>query len=265
VPATITKQRANDLDFHVELSGSGDPLVLVHGGWGSTARWALIVDGLAESFHVVNYDRRGHGHSQNSAVPPTRLDQEDDLAGLIEGLGIGPANLVGSSFGGSIVLSLAARRPDLVRTVSAHEPPLVDFAADDADVRRAVADFRASMEMVKAGRNEDASREFVERVALGPGGWELTPPEVKAMMISHARAVAGEQADPNWGAADLSEIACPVLLTRGDSSPAWFAPLTEAVSAAIPHAEVTTIAGAGHVPHVTHTAEYVELLTRFAS
>jgi len=264
MPATISRVPVNGLDFHVEQSGSGDPLVLIHGGWGSTARWALIVDGLAESFRVDNYDRRGHGQTEAGPVAPTRREQEDDLAALIEELGVAPAHLVGSSFGGSIALSLAARRPDLVRSVSAHEPPLIDLVPNDPDVQRATDDLAYSVAIVEEGQPERAAAEFVERIVLGPGGWDMMPPEVQTMMIHNAPAFAGEQRDPKWASADLGGIACPVLLTRGDSSPVWFAPLMEAVSAELPAAEVATIAGAGHVPHVTHAAEYVELLTRFA-
>jgi pimeloyl-ACP methyl ester carboxylesterase len=265
MPATISHVPVDGREFHVEQSGSGDPLVLIHGGWGSTARWALIVDGLAESFHVVNYDRRGHGHSQASLVPATRRDQEDDLAALIEGLDIAPARLVGNSFGASIALSLAARRPDLVRSVAAHEPPLADLAADHPAIRQARADMATSIALIHEGRREAAAIAFVETLVLGPGGWDQMPQEVQAMMVRHADTFAGEQDDPEWAAADLDGIACPVLLTAGDQSPAWFGPATAAVHEAIPHADLVTIPGAGHVPHITHPAEYVELLTRFAA
>ena len=263
--ATTTLERANGIGFHVEQSGSGDPLVLIHGGWGSTARWALIVDGLARSFHVVNYDRRGHGGSESTAIPATRIDQEDDLAGLIEALGIGPAHLVGSSYGGAMALSLASRRPDLVRSACVHEPPLPALAPDHPDVAAAMDDFDELVALIHSGERERAARGFAERVAMGRGAWAHMPDAVKQLMVAHADTFAGEMADPDWTRADLTGIACPVLITRGDSSPGWFAPLADAAAAAIPHAELVTIAGAGHVPHVTHADEYVELITSFAA
>jgi pimeloyl-ACP methyl ester carboxylesterase len=266
VPATTSPQRVNGLNFHVEESGSGEPLVLIHGGWGSTARWALIVDDLAESFHVVNYDRRGHGRSENSDVPPTRLDQEDDVVGIVEALGVGPVHLVGSSFGGAMALSLALRRPDLVRSVCVHEPPLLAYAGDHPDVQHVLDDMNAIAALVRTGQREKAARECVERIMLGPGAWELTPQAVKDSMVAHADAFAGEMLDPNWTIVDdLDQIQAPVLLTCGDQSPAWFAPVIAGLREALPQAEVLTIEGSGHVPHVTHPEEYVEVLTRFAS
>jgi pimeloyl-ACP methyl ester carboxylesterase len=265
MPIATSPLNVNGLDFHVEQSGSGDPLVLIHGSWGSTKRWSLIVDDLARSFHVVNYDRRGHGGSASSAEPATRIDQENDLAGLIEQLGIAPVHLVGSSFGAAMALSLAARRPDLVRSVCAHEPPFIGFAADHPAVVRASGEMAELVGLIEAGERERAARGFVERIAIGPGSWPMMPDEVREQMVRHADTFAGEMRDPAWGSASLDGIDCPVLITCGDGSPAWFTPTTAAAVDAIPHASLLAIAGAGHVPHVTHPDEYAEVLTRFAA
>jgi pimeloyl-ACP methyl ester carboxylesterase len=93
--------------------------------------WALIEEDLARRFRVVSYDRRGHAGSGDGAEPGSRRDDEDDLAALIEALGLAPANVVASSFGTSIALGLVARRPELFRSLCGHEPPLLSLAADD--------------------------------------------------------------------------------------------------------------------------------------
>ena len=266
MPATSSPQRVSGIDLHVERSGSGDPLVLVHGSWGSTARWALITDELARSYDVVSYDRRGHsGSSRSTAARPTRRDHEDDLAALIEQLGIAPAHVVGSSYGGAVALSLAARRPDLIRSVSAHEPPLVAFGGDDPSVARADEQMAQIAELIEAGDSEGGARAFLERIALGPGAWDMLPPELTGEMVRNAHTFAAEQRDRAGGSADLSTIECPVLLTRGDASLEWFTPIVAGLVEAIPHASLETIAGSGHAPHLTHPDEYVELITRFAA
>ena len=160
------------------------------------------------------------------------------MAGIIEALGVGPAHVVGSSFGASIALSLASRRPDLVRSVAAHEPPLTALAPDDSRVKAAAAEMAAVVALIGDGEREAAAQQFVHRIALGPGAWDTLPLEVQVAMVKHAPAVAAEQRDPAWASADLSGIACPVLLTRGDSSLPWFAPLVDAVQAELPQAEV---------------------------
>src|SRR5204863_532631 len=80
-------------------AGSGDAVVLVHGSWNQRQAWTFFVPELSSSFRVVSYDRRGHGESTARPTEGTRLDDVADLAGLIDGLGIGPAYVVGNSYG----------------------------------------------------------------------------------------------------------------------------------------------------------------------
>jgi pimeloyl-ACP methyl ester carboxylesterase len=95
---------ANDLELNYDLAGSGETLVLVHGGWSDPNDWQAVVPELARSFRVVAYDRRGHGRSERG-VQGSRRDQEDDLAALIERLGAEPANVTGTSFQALITLA----------------------------------------------------------------------------------------------------------------------------------------------------------------
>jgi pimeloyl-ACP methyl ester carboxylesterase len=85
-------------------------------------------------------------------------------------------------------------------------------------------------------------------------------------MVDSAPAFVAEQADPAWADIDLDalvDIARPLLLTRGDMSPSWFAPIVAQLAAAIDAAEVHTLEGAGHAPHLTHPGEYVAAVTAF--
>ncbi|MGH2979090.1 MAG: alpha/beta fold hydrolase [Solirubrobacterales bacterium] len=175
----MARVRVNDVQLFYEEVGEGDPLVLVHGGWVDHSTWGLVVPGLAESFRVVAYDRRGHGQSEHPDPHGPRRDQEDDLAELIGALDCAPAHVVANSFGGSIALGLAARRPELFRSLGAHEPPLMTAFADDPELRPlaqdALASIRSVNELLEAGDVAAATRVFVEQVALGPGTWELVP------------------------------------------------------------------------------------------
>lgn len=257
-------ETTTSLQLHTQQRGTGEPLVLVHGSWGSHKRWALVEEALAESFRVVTYDRRGHGHSEFGDPSASRRDEENDLAALIEDLGAGPAHVIGNSFGGSVALGMASRRADLVRSVSVHEPPLADLAPDDELVAGALATIDEVVAEIHGGAPEDAARMFVERIALGPGGWAMLPLELQQEMVRNAGAFAREQRAPDARAAELSGLDCPVLITAGQASPAWFAPIVAALQAEVSEAAVLTILGSGHVPHITHPGEYVEVLTRFA-
>jgi pimeloyl-ACP methyl ester carboxylesterase len=81
------------------------------------------VPGLARTFQVVTYDRRGHSRSERLATQGSVEKDVADLALLIDSQGLQPAHVVGNSFGASIALKLAAARPDLVASLAVHEPP----------------------------------------------------------------------------------------------------------------------------------------------
>jgi pimeloyl-ACP methyl ester carboxylesterase len=263
----VPLREINRVRLLVEESGSGDPLVLVHGSWSDREVWALIEDDLARRFRVVRYDRRGHTGSEDSAEPGSRRDDEDDLAGLIEALGLAPAHVVANSFGSSIALGLAARQPELFRTLCAHEPPLVSVVADDPAVATFGIALSPVLELIGRGEREAAAREFVE-VILGPGSWAMLPEGDRATMVRNAGTFAGEALDPAWADIDLdalSGISLPVLFTQGDQSPPVFAAITARLSAATRGAEVRTLPGAGHLPHRTHPADYVAAISRFTA
>jgi pimeloyl-ACP methyl ester carboxylesterase len=258
----------NGVRLLVEESGAGEAILLVHGSWDDRQTWALVEEDLARRFRVVSYDRRGHTGSEDSVEPGSRRDDEDDLAGLIETLGLAPANVVANSFGGSIALGLAARRPELFRTLSAHEPPLMSLAADDPVVAQTGEAIRPVLELIERGEAEAAARDFVENIALGPGAWEMMPSEERASMVGNAQTFAGEALDPEWTSIDidaLSGVTFPVLLTQGDQSPPFFSKVIARLEEAMDSAEVRTLPGAGHVPHMTHPAEYVGVISRFAA
>jgi pimeloyl-ACP methyl ester carboxylesterase len=256
----------NTIELHYEVSGSGETVVLVHGGWSDRNNWRPVVPGLAESFTVVAVDRRGHGLSARG-VQGTRRDQEDDLAALIESLAGGPVKIVGTSFGGSIAIGLASRRPELVQTVIAHEPPLIGLVADDAevpDLQGVQASMGAVLARINDGDAEGAARQFVEEIALGPGAWEVLPPPLRATMLDTAPALILEQRDEEWADIDPAALAgmeCRVLLTQGDQSPAWFRSIIAELSNAIEGAEVHTYRGAGHAPHLTHPTAWLSHVT----
>ena len=261
----VTLVEVNGLRLEAQESGTGHPLVLVYGSWDDRRVWALIEDDLARSFRVISYDRRGHGGSEDSQEPGSRRDDEDDLAGLMEALDLGPAHVVGNSFGASIALGLAARRPELFDALCAHEPPLMSLAADDPIVAEVGERVTSVVEQIERGQAEAAAWDFMENIAM-PGAWEMMSPEERAAMVGLADTFAAEQRDPAWADIDLdslSGIRFAVLLTQGAESPPFFSKIIARLSEVIQGVEVSTLSGAGHVPHMTHPAEYVAALSGF--
>jgi pimeloyl-ACP methyl ester carboxylesterase len=193
-----------------------------------------------------------------------------DLAALIEHLGLGPAWVVGNSFGASITLRLAGQRPELFRGLVAHEPPLFALLGDDPALAPMLAEvgrrIQAVVARITAGDHAGATEQFVETVALGPGTWAGMPPEVRQTMIENAPTFLDEARDPETLAFDLASVrgfSRPALLTLGDQSPPAFAPVVARLAKALPRVEVRTIPGAGHIPHATHADAYAAAVTAF--
>lgn len=266
----MATDKVNGVLLRYELSGAGEvPLVLVHGSWGSHRNWDLVVPKLAESFRILTYDRRGHSESERPTGQGSICEDVDDLAGLIEHLELAPAYVVGDSRGAAITLRLIGERPDLLRGVIAHEPPLFSLVADDPAIAPlldgAIKRVRAVTERIASGDHAGAAEEFCE-VALGPGAWAQLPRAIQERMIENAPTFLDEENDPEAGALDLASIKAfrrPTLLTTGDRSPPMFGPVIAKLAEVLPRAERLTYSGAGHIPHATHPKAYTEATTAF--
>jgi pimeloyl-ACP methyl ester carboxylesterase len=110
----------NGLRMYYEIHGAGEPLVLLHGSFGAIDLWGPILTTLAEHHQVIAVELQGHGHTADILDRPLSYEQmADDVAALMEHLGIAQADGVGYSMGGITGLQLAIRHPDRVRKLVA--------------------------------------------------------------------------------------------------------------------------------------------------
>ena len=255
-------------DLHHDLLGdTGSPIVLVHGAWVDSTSWRLAAPGLAATHRVVRYDRRGHSRSAGPDVRHgSRAVHEQDLATLIETLDLGPVHLVGSSYGASIALAVAARRPDLVRSVVAHEPPLIDAARPGTELAELLARVTTLIELVVAdlvsGRHERGAIRFIEELVLGPGSWFTLAAPTRHAIVANAPTFLDVVGDRDWGVIPVPDCSVPVLLTDGGVSPRWLPGIVAAlVESHYSHADHHTFERAGHAPHLTHHEQLVAAIT----
>jgi pimeloyl-ACP methyl ester carboxylesterase len=107
--------QVNSLELYYETHGTGEPLILLHGGLGSTDMFAEILPMLAEGRQVIAVDLQGHGRTADIARPLSTVSMADDIAALITHLGFENADVMGYSMGGGAALRTAIQHPDLVR------------------------------------------------------------------------------------------------------------------------------------------------------
>ncbi len=263
--------QANGVNLYYEMSGDhGDPMVLIHGTWGDHLRWQKVVPGLAKNFRVLTYDRRGHGQSEKSPTQGTAEEDAADISSLLEQLGLAPAHFVGTSFGATVSLKLAVKRPAVIRTLIIHEAPLFDLLANDPSYTVMLTELRRRRGVVlralELGDNVGGACLFVETMASGPGQWNSMSLAVREIFINNAENFLDESKDPLGASIDLaalSQFEKPALLTTGGKSQPFFKPVVKIVAKAIKASKIENYPDDGHTPHISNPDEFVKRTTAF--
>jgi pimeloyl-ACP methyl ester carboxylesterase len=110
----------NGLKMYYEIHGSGKPLVLLHGSFGTAGGWATVLPTLAKSRQVIVIELQGHGHTADRDRPLTYEQMADDTAALLGRLKVKDADVFGYSMGGTVALAVAIRHPELVKRVATY-------------------------------------------------------------------------------------------------------------------------------------------------
>jgi pimeloyl-ACP methyl ester carboxylesterase len=159
----------NGISLYYETRGSGRPLVLLHGGLGSGEMFGPALPALARGHQVIAVDLQGHGRTADIDRPIDVRLMADDIAALIDHLGLDRPDLVGYSLGGGVALQVAAKHPSKVRrlvTASVNIRPDAIYPAireQQGQVSAAAADFMKDTPMYQlyqrvAPRPEDFPR-----------------------------------------------------------------------------------------------------------
>src|SRR5438094_3002067 len=109
----------NGIKLYYETHGAGRPLILLHGGLGSGEMFGPVLPQLAKSHQVIAVDLQGHGRTADIDRPIDVRLMADDIAALIDHLGLKKPDLVGYSLGGGVAIHPAAKYPAKVRRLVA--------------------------------------------------------------------------------------------------------------------------------------------------
>ncbi len=250
-------ERPRNIELACRTSGSGPPLVLVHGVAADGSTFRLLEPLLAPHFTVVTVDRRGRLGSGDEGE--YSLESEfDDLVEVVEALPK-PATVFGHSFGANVALGAALRTSRVERLVL-YEP------GAPGDVR---PEFVSELEaLVAAGKPQAAMRLVVSEFTSFPEEWldDLleTPQWQDRLAYAHTlpREVRAYLAHEYVG---LCHLDVPTLLLVGSESASGELPKARALADVLPSARVSVLAGAGHVGPVTHPAVLADEILRFSA
>lgn len=252
---------APDEHLYYEVRGAGEPVVLIHGGFGDRRMWDDQFDVLAREFRVVRYDHRGFGRS---TPPDTTYSPARDLELLLDHLDIDSAHVVGNSLGGSLAIAFALLHPERVRSLT-----VVAAGADGYEYPQAEIDsIMAVVEAMQAGRSEEALQRWLANPMLAvantmPGVRE----RVQRMVRDNARiwtmaAWPEERVDPP-ASRRLGELDVPTLIVVGDRDAASVRLFADSTAQAIRGAERVVMEGTDHLPQMERPEEFNRVLIDF--
>ena len=258
---TVTSADGTTIAF--KRTGSGPPLVLVHGGACDHRFWELADVRPALADHCTAYAMDCRGVGESGDANQYELDREfEDVAAVVDTIDE-PVTLLGHSSGALLSLEAALRTDDLHKLVL-YEPPIT--VGDHRLYDEAVL---AEMErLLDEGENEQVLVLFLREIA------QSTPEEI-----------AEQRAAPNWrelvdaahvwprsvravgayefDAARFGTMTTPTLLLSGSESPQFLRDVTEPISDALPNSRIVTFDGHGHEAMLTATDRFVDEILAF--
>lgn len=184
----------------------------------------------------------------------------------------GPQDLVGHSFGATVVLALAAQRPDLVRSLVLFEPVyfgLLNDAGHEA-YNSSMAQERPFNDAIERGDMMAAAEAFLTRWGL-PAEWDAMPDLAREVMANRMWLIPAQSDGiindgPKRMKLDaIRNLDVPTLVMHGENSPEIMEAITDVITSALPNGHADVLDGAGHMLPITHHAECAAKLRAFWS
>ncbi|NJO12226.1 MAG: alpha/beta hydrolase [Gammaproteobacteria bacterium] len=192
----------NGVNYYYAVYGTGEPLLLLHGGLGQIEMFGPNLTRLAQTRQVIGVDLHGHGRTALGEREISLVDMGNDMAGVLQKLGYDRVDVLGYSMGGGVAFQLAVQHPDRVRRLAllsagyAQDGFYPEMLPQQAQVGAAMAEAMKPTPMYKsymaiAPRPQDFPK-LLDRM----GAWMRKPYD--------------------WSA-DVGKLTMPVMLIYGDS------------------------------------------------
>lgn len=252
-------------DIYYESMGSGETLVLLHGGLLDHRMWNPQFARLAEHFRVVRYDSSGHGLTRTTGRGGTSYGQ---LAALLDDLGVERAHLMGLSLGGRIAADFAIAYPERTGKLVLVSPGLSGYRFDSPESRGSNAAIGQAWMAADWDGVVDA---FMAAWTVGP---RRTPEQVDPEVLNLVRRMAaspvrlqlnGEQlSELDPPAVDrLAEIAAPTLALLGDEDMPGIHDIVGKIGDQVPNVRVVVFPGAAHMINLEQPKRFMTEVLRY--
>ncbi|MEN8504807.1 MULTISPECIES: alpha/beta fold hydrolase [Paraburkholderia] len=253
------------------VSGSGAPLVFVHGSLCDYRYWSGQTDFLSKHFLCVSVSLSHYWPASDACIQGEFgwKTHVAELAEFIAAMNLGPVHLVGHSRGGCVAFHVAREYPRLVKTLTLADPggPLQIDRAPEAALPPATNVLRAKVaDLIESGAIDAGLELFVDSVSM-PGFWRKSPASFRTLAIDNAVTLPKQFRDPlpAYSHDAARDVKCRTLLIEGEKSPRMFRNNVEKLADWIDYADKQTIAGASHGMNVAKPAVFNRLVHAFVS
>ncbi len=250
------------MQLNLQISGSGAPLIIMHGLFGTLLNWSGQIKALSEHFTVYAVDLRNHGRSPHADKTSYPL-MADDILELMDQQGLESAHILGHSMGGKVAMQLALNHPQRVNKLIIVDIAPVQYPNHHGDVftglnavdlgsltSRAEADKQLSQYV-----DELSVRQFLltnlYRTEEKRFTWRMNLPVLESCYDEISKAPSGPAFEK------------PVLFIKGENSDYITADYREQILSLFPKAEYRLIQGSGHWPHAEKASIFTRLVLNY--
>lgn len=253
--------RINGQRIHYTDTGGDKPaIVFSHGLLMDHAMFAPQIEAFAADYRCIAWDERGHGATAADTIQPfSYYDSADDLAGLLDHLGIESAILAGMSQGGYLSLRCALTHPQRVRALI-----LIDTQAQTEDPEK-TAGYEPMIEAWAHGGLDEQTADIIAGIILAPGwpgaeAWKAKWRQWQAhnLVACFEALVSRDDISDRLGAINV-----PALVVHGEADAAISLDRARDMAARLPQSEMVTVPDAGHAANLTHAAPVNDAIAGF--
>lgn len=247
----------NGITLAYARRGIGKPLMLVHGFPFDHRAWDSVVPLLEKDFELLLPDLRGFGESTTVDAPYRIADMADDLAALLDHLGIETIAMAGHSMGGYVALAFAKKYPQRVNGLA-----LISSQAAADTSERKEGRYKTARDVEEKGVEliaETMTAKLTPQAEAQAVVKDLILRQGKAGVVGALKAMAEREDSTPM----LSSFAFPVVLVHGDADALIPLEKSQEIKNILPSAQLVTLEGAGHMPMLefpNETAEALKLL-----
>lgn len=260
---TASYLSVNGVRLYAEISGSGDPIVFLHGWTLDLSMWNPQADEFAKRHKVIRYDRRGYGKSSGFAS----LDRDvEDLRAVLDHLKIERATIVGMSQAGRVALRFSVAHPHRVKALVLHGAPLDGFnlprrGADALPIQKlkdicqnegmpAFREYWIQHPLMALHTNDPGQLAALRHILENYSGADLLAPS------------ATPESQPDL-TARLPDVTIPALIILGEYESRWLHLVGDIFVYGLGNAKKVIIPGGGHLVNIEYPAAYNAALQDF--